>query len=221
MPERGTAVQVLWLCLAAFACGAPPARDLDRVLADLHDGHWQVRASAAETLGGRLDVRAVPALRNALHDDSAEVRDTALIALARLNARSSLDDIRERIASDDEPQVVVEALFAFGSLGGGETAERQRDIDMLVSKLSDDAERVDSAARRVLFKLQDRRAFIGTLREDLRSSSSDARRRGSSRARALKLPELSGWERDVIRDPDPMVRRDAYASCGAKKPSEL
>ena len=214
MPERGTAVLVLWLCLAAFACGAPPARDLDRVLADLHGGHWQVRASAAETLGGRSDVRAVPALRHALHDDSAEVRDTALIALARLNARSALDDIRERIASDDEPQVVVEALFAFGSLGGGETAERQRDIDLLVSKLSDDAERVDSAARRVLFKLHDRRAFIGTLREDLRSSSSDARRRGSSRARALKLPELSGWERDVIRDPDPIVRRDAYASLG-------
>ena len=198
-------VLFLGLCLVAASCTTRPT-------ADLKDEHWQLRVAAAESLGRVGGERAVSPLRAVLADDSGEVRAAALMALGRLGARAALDDVRDRMMNDKDPQVVVQAIFALSALTSGGDAERQRDVDRLVEKLSDDDRYVESAARRVLFRLESKDELVTMIRQDLRSRQPAIRTRASGLASALALPELAGWELNLVNDPEPEVRKYAYES---------
>ncbi len=198
------------LCIAVFSCATQTQGDIDRQLAQLHDASWQLRASAADALGRFRVERAIPLLREALADESRNVRAAAVAALGRLGARSALDDIRGLIGHDKDPQVVAQALFALADLSDLAGWERQSDLDLLVERLNDDRERVESAARRTLFKIVGRNQVVAMIRTDLQAASAEARLRGSRMAGALDLPELTGWERALVADRDPGVRAYAY-----------
>ena len=120
-----------WIVLApllalAFSCSAPP--NPDRLLADLKAGHWQERASAAESLGDVGGTRAIGPLREALADDSPEVRGSAVMSLGRLGAREALDDVRARIRDDKDQEVLVQSIFALAALAPADSRQRNGDM---------------------------------------------------------------------------------------------
>ena len=206
----GRHVFLVLLCLVAASCAPRKATDFDHALAGLKDEHWQLRAAAASGLGQLGGAGAIPPLRAALADDSGEVRAAALMSLGRVGARAALDDVHDRMMNDKDPQVVVQAIFALSALTSGGDAERQRDVDRLVEKLSDDDRYVESAARRVLFKLESKDELVTMIRQDLRSRQTAIRTRASGLASALALPELAGWEENLVTDPEPEVREYAF-----------
>jgi HEAT repeat protein len=197
-------------CVVLLPCCSRSSAPVARCLADLKDAHWQVRASAADALGGSNDDRAIAPLRAVLADDSAEVRTAALTALGRLGARAALDDIRARVADDKDQQVLVQGLFALAAVAGQGQSPAQGDIDLIVEKLFDDHDRVESAARRALFALVGRSELVDRIRADLRSRSVAARVRASRLASVLELRELQGWQNEMLGDAHPEVRSNAF-----------
>jgi HEAT repeat protein len=209
MTQRPTApVMAFLLCALLFSCASPP--DVEKSLKDLDDAHWQVRASAADQLGRLKSERAVDRLRSVLTDKSAEVRTAAATALGRIGARAARDDIRARVADEKDSQAAVQALFALAAVAATGGIERQADIDLIVDKLFSDSDRVESAARRALFAVIDRGELVAMIRADLRSRAALVRLRASRMASVLELPELAGWQRDLLGDANADVRSNAF-----------
>src|SRR6185436_19645110 len=158
-PRPWASLLVMSLFLPALACVAPKPPDVDRLLSNLRDEHWQARAAAADELGRAKDPRAIPELRAALNDDSGGVRAAAATALGRLGARSALPEIRSLIREDRNRHVVLHALASFSVLADHDDPQRQRDIDMLIERVSDDRKDVSAAAKHVLFAFESRTAL--------------------------------------------------------------
>lgn len=157
---------LLALCLLALSCGGAPKVDDERLIQDLDDWHWQIRASAAEELGRRGVESAAGPLGKALSDGSEEVRAAAAMSIGRLGARSEIDEIRRVIDQDEDDQVKVMALYALADLAAGETGTALlQDTNRLSDAMYDDSRRVKRAARRVLRKLIGHAAAEPYLRE--------------------------------------------------------
>ena len=77
--------------------------DLRRALSDTHEN---VRAQAVADLAATGDHRVIPDLVNALHDQSAAVREAAATALGRLEDRSALPALRQVLGNRDEDEWV-------------------------------------------------------------------------------------------------------------------
>jgi HEAT repeat protein len=139
----------VWIVLApllafAFSCSAPP--NPDRLIADLKADRWQVRASAAESLGDVGGTRAIAPLREALADDSPEVRASAVMSLGRLGAREALDDVRALIQAEKDREVLVQSIFALAALAPEVNPQRDLDVNILVDRVTDERRHVSSAA---------------------------------------------------------------------------
>ncbi len=197
-------------CAALLSCASPTSADVNRLIAELHAAHWQVRASAAEALGRQGGERAIAALREALADGSPEVRTSAVMSLGRLGARAALDDIRALILDDNDREVLVQSAFAIAALAREDLRGRQDDINRLVDRVTDERRDVASAARRSLFQLVGRDDLVTMIRQDLRNRSPQLRHRAGLIANAVALPELAGWHKELLGDQDPDVRSAAF-----------
>jgi hypothetical protein len=109
-------VVVLILACAAVA-RADKVDDLSRAV--LSDPSWRVRVQAVVVLGKLKDLRAVPALRGALHDGNDTVRALAAEVLGDLHAADAVPGL-EALANDKSALVRSKAQAALGKLHGEE-----------------------------------------------------------------------------------------------------
>ena len=85
-------------------------------LAQLHAGDWQTRQSAVTALGERGDVSAVPALLEAIKDDSSHVRWSAVRALSAIDDRKVVPGLLSALR-DEDAYVIDAASEALGRIG--------------------------------------------------------------------------------------------------------
>jgi zinc/manganese transport system permease protein len=90
--------------------------------AALRDTHENVRASAVARLAASGDRRVLPDLVDALHDQSAAVREAAASALGRLGASSALPALKQALRNPDEDAWVrlrvAQAVAGMGDADG-------------------------------------------------------------------------------------------------------
>lgn len=133
---------------ATFAVGASLA-GTDELVSQLKDGDPREREEAAFELGklGPAGAPAIPALRQALGDESGSVRNAAVHALGELGAKEATGDLIARL-QDEDPRVRYAAAIALGQIGGSAATT----IPPLVNLLADDHYFVRAEAARTLAK---------------------------------------------------------------------
>jgi HEAT repeat protein len=157
-PSRGPISEIQWLkrCASndsnarlaaaqAFArMGATAIQASERAL---DDDDWRLRQCACKTLEqfGSLASPAFDGLDQALHDSSAEVRQSAVQALRAINSITAISSV-EAATSDSDVTVRLAALSALESLGPGSDLQ----ISPLEARLQDSHEEVQAASIRVL-----------------------------------------------------------------------
>jgi zinc/manganese transport system permease protein len=96
--------------------------DLEALRRSLSDTHENVRAAAVGQLAATADPRVVHDLVDALHDQSASVREAAASALGRLGSRAALPALQQGLRNKDEDEWVrlrlAQAVAALGDPGG-------------------------------------------------------------------------------------------------------
>ncbi len=119
--------------------------DVQQSIAGLSDRDWQVRRSAAESLGdsGSTDKAVVAVLTTALKDPDSRVRRSAADALGNIGekARSAIPALVE-VLDDIDPSVVAAAARATGQMG----KRASRATGDLTALLDHDDARVREAA---------------------------------------------------------------------------
>ena len=118
------------------------------LLRKLRSESAEMRAYAAEGLGGVGDVHAVPPLIDALSDDNIAVRRFAISSLGHLRDERAIDKLIPFL-QDEEPDMRCATVVALGELGLSE--ERIANppvqvIDALISSVTDIDRSVCSAA---------------------------------------------------------------------------
>jgi len=92
--------------------------DLQALRAALRDTHEQVRVDAVTRLAATRDPRIFPDLVEALHDQSAAVREAAAMALLRAGNRSALPALQQGLRNaDEDPWVRLRMAQAAAGLG--------------------------------------------------------------------------------------------------------
>ena len=114
--------------------------DLQALRAALRDTHEQVRVDAVTRLAASGDPRILPDLIEALHDQSAAVREAAAVTLARLGNRSALPALQQGLRNGDEDPWVrlrmAQAAAGLGDEGGvGALLEIAREGDGALTRL--------------------------------------------------------------------------------------
>lgn len=145
----------------------------------LSDPAVAVRRAAANALGEFGDPAALPALRQALDDDSETVQLWAIRSIGRLRDRESVDHLIDLLDSPDSGFRSY-AAQALGQIGD------QRATEPLISHLGDSSGTVQIAICLALRELGDSRAIPA-----LREAQSRAGRRGRRRFGAA-LADLEG-----------------------------
>lgn len=118
------------------------------LLRKLRSESAEIRAYAAEGLGGVGDVHAVEPLIQALADDNTTVRRFAISSLGHLRDERAIDRLIPFL-QDDEPDMRCTAVVALGELGL--TEERVENppvqvVEALISSVEDTDRSVCSAA---------------------------------------------------------------------------
>ena len=85
-------------------------------LAQLRRGNWRARQSAVTALGERGDARAVPALLDALKDESSHVRWSAVRALSAIDDNKVVPGLLTALR-DEDATVIDAAAEALGRIG--------------------------------------------------------------------------------------------------------
>jgi zinc/manganese transport system permease protein len=115
--ERGAAGSV-----SAEAPEHAVGEDLDALRGALRDTHPNVRVRAVERLAATRDPRILPDVIDALHDQSAAVREAAASALGRLGSRSAIPHLGQALKNLDEDDWVrfrmAQALIDLGDEEG-------------------------------------------------------------------------------------------------------
>lgn len=94
---------------------------IDNLRKALRDTHENVRAQAVTDLAATKDHRIIPDLVEALHDQSAAVRESAASALSRLGDLSAMPALKHALANRDEDEW-VRLRIAQAVAGMGDTA---------------------------------------------------------------------------------------------------
>ncbi|MFQ5877361.1 MAG: iron chelate uptake ABC transporter family permease subunit [Acidobacteriota bacterium] len=96
--------------------------DLQALRSALRDTHTNVRVRAVAQLAATGDPRILPDVIDALHDQSAAVREAAAEALARLGSRSAAPPLKQALRNRDEDEWVrlrmAQALAGLGDRDG-------------------------------------------------------------------------------------------------------
>jgi zinc/manganese transport system permease protein len=94
-------------------------QELRRALKDTHES---VRIAAVREIASTADPRILPDLIEALHDQSAAVREQSAAALARLGNRAALPALQQALKNKDEDEWVrlriAQALAGLGNVDG-------------------------------------------------------------------------------------------------------
>ncbi|MDZ4686593.1 MAG: HEAT repeat domain-containing protein [Planctomycetaceae bacterium] len=164
-PLRLKAVQVLG------ELGAQPAAEpLVQIL--LHDPSKEVRGAAARALGQLRQVQCLPALEEAVHDESF-VRCQAIAAIARIGDASSLP-VLLALLRDPIPETQHHAALALGELG------HKNAVRPLELMLKHEHELVRRGAAKALIKL-------GHPRSDKLLAEAARKRRGTISQQIVKI----------------------------------
>ncbi len=95
---------------------------MDDLRKALKDTHENVRVAAVRQLASTADPRILPDLVDALHDQSAAVREQTATALARLDNRAALPALQQAMKSKDEDEWVrlriAQAVAGLGDTDG-------------------------------------------------------------------------------------------------------
>ena len=153
------------------------------LLRKLQSESAEMRAYAAEGLGGVGDVHAVTPLIEALSDDNTAVRRFAISSLGHLRDERAIDRLIPFL-QDEEPDMRCAAVVALGELGLGE--ERVANppvqvIDALIGSVNDIDRSVCSAAVVALGRIGNPQA-ISALNELAETTESEWVRRYISEA---------------------------------------
>jgi HEAT repeat protein len=141
----------LTISLAPLVLGDVLA-DVQQSIADLSDRDWQVRRTAAESLGdsGSADKIVIEALTKAVEDPDSRVRRSAADALASIGKDASRAVPALVAALDDiDPGVVAAAARAIGQMG----SRASKAVGDLTALLDHDDARVREAASAALGEL--------------------------------------------------------------------
>ncbi|MCZ6695006.1 MAG: HEAT repeat domain-containing protein, partial [Acidobacteria bacterium] len=97
----------------------PVGEGLQALRDALRDTHPNVRVRAVERLAAAGDPRVLPDIIDALHDQSAAVREASAAALARLGSRSAAPHLRLALRNlDEDDWVRLRLAIALSELGG-------------------------------------------------------------------------------------------------------
>jgi len=127
----------------------------------LEDRDWNVRKSAARSLGEIKDIRAVEPLIRALEDEDEDVRKNAAWALGEIRSAKAIEPLIQALRDRDKG-VRVSAVEALGKIG-------EPAVEPLIQALRDEQESVRLGAVEALGEIRDARAIdplIQTLKED-------------------------------------------------------
>ena len=182
--------------------------DVERSIADLSDRDWQVRRSAAESLGasGSTDKAVVAVLTTALKDPDSRVRRSAADALGSIGekARAAIPALVDAL-DDIDPSVVAAAARATGQMG----TRASRAVGDLTALLDHDNASVREAASASLGNLG-RRASKSAFDLNGRLSDPDPAVRAAAAVSLGQLgPRSNASITDLIRvlgDDDDSVR---------------
>lgn len=97
------------ICVFFLACGSQESNYIDQ----LKTGTPKQRAQAAAFLGAQRVPEAIPALRDALHDENIDVKTKAIWALGMLRSKDALPDLLFLMKNSDRNirQVTVRAVM--------------------------------------------------------------------------------------------------------------
>ena len=127
----------------------------------LEDRDWNVRKSAARSLGEIKEIRAVEPLIRALEDEDEDVRKNAAWALGEIRSAKAIEPLIQALRDRDKG-VRVSAVEALGKIG-------EPAVEPLIQALRDEQESVRLGAVEALGEIRDARAIdplIQTLKED-------------------------------------------------------
>lgn len=100
----------------------PVGSSMQELRRALKDTHENVRVAAVRDIASTADPRILPDLIEALHDQSAAVREQAATALARLGNRAALPALQQALKNKDEDEWVrlriAQALAGLGAIDG-------------------------------------------------------------------------------------------------------
>ena len=160
-----------------------------------------IRRLSAHILGELDAPDARRALMDALHDEDADVRSTAIGSLQ--NEPNVMPDLVERLA-DDDPAVRLAALSAIGSLGGGTGA-----LDGIRPLLVDQDPFVRARAAGVLLEDGADPEAERTLIELADADDADVRAATFRSIRGVRTPSAFDLARSGLGDPAAAARAEA------------
>ena len=99
------------------------------LITELRDHHFTTAHLAAELAGQKGVTDAIPVLREGLDAADVFLAGTAMVALARLGDRSSLDRIERLLADTENPRLIIHAVTALELFGSATS------IPVLIAKL--------------------------------------------------------------------------------------
>lgn len=180
----------------------------------LRDDDPGVRAAAAEALGKRHEMAAVPALITALRDDEAAVRSHAVEALSEMGDLRALEGLMTALG-DSNAEVRAQAAEALGELhdAHGRTADAQRMARALAGLLDDGSVEVRRRAVDSLSNLEAARPIDSLLRA-LKDSDTEVRQKAVSALGDFEAREAAPQLIAMLADPDADVRHSAAHTLG-------
>jgi HEAT repeat protein len=164
------------------------------LIAMLKDKDEGVRSGAADALGKIGDARAVPVLKEAMHNDTAQVRRVAIGAIALIADKSGEDALTEAIKNpDDDNEARAQAAAGLGKIATP-TA-----VKTLIEALNDDDLKLRSAAVAALARAArptpngpTEPAVMVALNASLRDPRSSVRLGTAQALQAIASPETNG-----------------------------
>ena len=180
----------------------------------LRDSDAGVRAAAAEALGKRHEMAAVPALVSALRDDDAAVRAHAVESLGELADARALDGLLTALG-DSSAEVRAGAAEALGEVhdAHGRAADAQRMARALAPLLADGAVDVRRKAVEALSALEAARP-IEALLAATKDSDAEVRQKAVHALGDLEAREAAPQLVALLADPDSDVRQTAAHALG-------
>ncbi|HET9440971.1 MAG TPA: HEAT repeat domain-containing protein [Longimicrobiales bacterium] len=193
---------------ASAAAMQASAAAMQSLIGALGDKDAEVRLSAAQSLGGLEDERAIIALSNALRNDSdARVRKMAAWALGNIEDARALPALTHALKNDRDIEVRRTAVWALGQI------EDRAAVPALAEAMRDNDAEVRSMAVWALGQIEDA-AAVPALTQALRSEDVGMRRRAAWALGQIEDASAVPALANALRDGDVEVRTTAVWALG-------
>ncbi|HEY0670879.1 MAG TPA: HEAT repeat domain-containing protein [Longimicrobiales bacterium] len=188
--------------------GQASATAVQSLIGALSDKDADVRLSAAQSLGGLEDERAIIALSNALRNDSdARVRKMAAWALGNIEDARAIPALTHALRNDRDIEVRRTAVWALGQI------EDRAAVPALSDAMRDNDAEVRSMAIWALGQIEDA-AAVPALTQALRSDDVGVRRRAAWALGQIEDASAVPALANALRDSDVEVRSTAVWALG-------